>query len=216
MRTPFFQKINLHPSVKEELIQVSNDARTTTVKECNLNEEELNFFSIGAKFDNHYNRRNEHYLEYLSDTSWQMNLDKKTFNQEYLDRFKFVTNFWVIYFTKEFSRFPYHRHHCLHKENARIPYLLMVFHGSKSFMELIEPLNYYDPIANPAQGDLSRDVETKLIGRYEMEDSQVYLMNSWIYHSLDCSDSSRISIWNPDVRNVYEASDYVDYLESLQ
>lgn len=216
MRTPFFQKINLNPSIKEEIIRVSDSVRIATLEDCNLDENNINFFSIGAKFDNHFNKRNEHQLEQLSDKSWQTNLDKKTFTNEYLDKFRFVTNFWVIYARKESSGFPYHRHHCLHKENARIPYLLMVVHGKKSVVELVEPLNYHDPIPNPAQGDLSKDVETKVVGQYEINDSEIYLMNSWIYHTLYCDDFVRISIWNPDVRNVYEANDYIDYLESLR
>lgn len=215
MRTPFFQKLNLNPLIKEELIRVSDTVRISTLEECKLDEKSLNFFSIGEKFDNHFNRKNEHQLEYLSNDSWKINLDKKTFTKEYLDKFRFVTNFWVIYADKETSSFDHHRHHCLHKENARIPYLLMVVHGNKSIVELVEPLNFHDPITTPAQGNLTKDVEIKLVGQYEIEDSEIYLMNSWTYHTLHCDNFVRISIWHPDARNVYEVNDYIDYLESL-
>jgi hypothetical protein len=216
MKTPFFRTLKLSPSIKQELIRVSDTVRNFVYDEYNINEQDINFFSVSSGIENNINYKNEHHLRDLSDKSWQTILDKKVTNQEYLDKFRFINRFWTLYAGIDSSGFRYHRHyHFEDKKDAIIPYQLMISYGKKATVELVEPLDFDDNFSLYGFV-LADEIKTKIIGHYDVDDLEIHLMNSWTYHSLICDSPIRFSCWHPHVRNVYEAVQYVEYIESLQ
>lgn len=216
MKSFLFQKLNLQSSVKEELINVTKKIRDNTLEMEQLNENYTNFFLL-SPYGNVYNPKKTHVCNPIQKATWQLHESNGTITDDFLDKFKFLKNHWSIVFNSD-TGFRHHRHYHDASNGRAVPYQVVVTYG-KSILEFVNPLNFNDNVTDPSKDEfatLPEEIESEIIKQCEFDDLEVYIFNSWMYHTLICEDFTRVSVWNPSISNIYEAYKYIDYIESLQ